>query len=147
MTASNVQAYYYAESDLAALVSMLNQQAILARGKPEGLLPVIWPDLVGRDKEVFDDIALRRIIANVHAEALSTNIDGWVDDVVALSRPWGFDLSEIAVPVKLWAGLDDVFSPVSHTLWLSKRIPGADAEIAAQVADFGAVSNLPRILN
>jgi len=108
---------------------------------------VLWPDLAGYDKDVIGDIALRRIIAEVHTDALSENIDGWVDDVVALSQPWGFDLSQIAVPVKLWAGHDDVFSPAGHTNWLGKRIPYAVVEIAPRAAHFGAVSNLPRILN
>jgi len=147
MTESNARAYHNAENDLAALVKMLNEQAMLARGNSEGLLPVLWPDLVGHDKEIFGDIALRRIITKVHADALSKNIDGWVDDVVALSSKWGFDPSEITVPVKLWAGRDDVFSPVSHTYWLGKRIPGADVEIADDTAHFGTVSSLVRILN
>jgi pimeloyl-ACP methyl ester carboxylesterase len=147
MTESNVRAYQNAENDLAALINMLNEQAVLARGNSEGLLPVLWPDLAGYDKEVIGDIALRRIIAEVHADALSKNIDGWVDDVVALSQPWGFDLSQIAAPVKLWAGHDDVFSPASHTRWLGKRIPYSDVEIAPKAAHFGAVSNLPRILS
>jgi pimeloyl-ACP methyl ester carboxylesterase len=147
MTESNALAYRNAEKDLAALVKMLNEQATLARGNSEGLLPVLWPDLAGYDKEIFGDIALRRIIVKIHAEALSKNIDGWVDDVVALSQDWGFNPSTIAVPVKLWAGGDDAFSPVSHTDWLGKRIPYADVEIAPEAAHFGAVSNLPRILN
>jgi len=147
MTESNIRAYHNAENDLAALISMLNEQAELARDNSEGLLPVLWPDLVGHDKEVFGDIALRRIIAEVHAEALSKNIDGWVDDVVALGRDWGFDASEITAPVMLWAGRDDVFSPVSHTYWLQQRIPQAEVDIALEAAHFGAVSNLPRILS
>ena len=146
MTESNVRAYRYAEGDLAALVSMLNEQAMLVRGNSEGLLPMLWPDLVGHDKEVFGNIALRRIIAEVHAEALSKNVDGWVDDD-ALSRDWGFDPSEITVHVMPWAGYDDVFSPVSHTYWLEKRIPRAHIDIEREAAHFGAVSNLPRILS
>lgn len=151
MTDSNVRAYRNArnaEADLGPLVNMLNEQAqhVRGNGNSEGLLKFLWPELNGHDKEVIGDIALRRIIARVHTQALSETIDGWVDDVIALSRPWGFELSDISVPVKLWSGGDDAFSPTGHTKWLAKRIPTSKLEIDPGAAHFGAVEILPRIL-
>lgn len=63
-----------------------------------------------------------------------------------LRRPWGFDPSDIAVPVKLWSGTDDVFSPTAHTEWLAKKIYGADVQIDLGKAHFGTVEILPEIL-
>lgn len=146
MADSNVRAYRDAESDLGTLIATLNEQATRVRNNSESLLKSLWPELVGDDKEVIGDIALRQIIAQVHAEALRDSVDGWIDDVIALSRPWGFDPAAIAVPVKLWSGSDDVFSPVSHTYWLAKRIEGAELEIQKGKAHFGAVEILPKIL-
>lgn len=151
MTDSNVQAYRNArnaEEDLGPLVNMLNEQAqqVRGNGNSEGLLKFLWPELNGHDKEVIGDIALRRIIAKVHTQALSVTIDGWVDDVIALSRPWGFELSDISVPVLLWSGGDDAFSPTGHTKWLAKRILDAKLEIDPGAAHFGAVEILPKIL-
>ena len=146
MAASNVRAYRDAEADLGALIATLNEQAKHVRNNSEGLLKLLWPELVDHDKEVIGDIALRRIIAQVHAEALRDTVDGWIDDVIALSRPWDFKLSDITAPVKLWSGSDDVFSPASHTRWLAKRITRADLEIEPGAAHFGAVEILPKIL-
>jgi pimeloyl-ACP methyl ester carboxylesterase len=146
MADSNVRAYRNAEADLGALITALNHQAGQVRSGSEGLLKLLWPELVGDDKEVIGDIAIRRIIARVHAEALRDNTDGWIDDVVALSRPWKFELSDIIAPVKLWAGSDDVFSPASHTYWLADRIETATVEIERGKAHFSAVEVLPRIL-
>jgi len=148
MADSNVRAYRNAEANLGVLIATLNEQAGQVRNNSEGLLKVLWPELVGHDKEVIGDIALRQIIAKIHAEALSNSVDGWIDDVIALSRPWGFKLSEIAVPVKLWGGRDDVFSPASHTKWLAEQINRHDLEIEIEQgkAHFGAVEILPRIL-
>ena len=100
MADSNVRAYRDAESDLGTLIATLNEQATRVRNNSESLLKSLWPELVGDDKEVIGDIALRQIIAQVHAEALRDSVDGWIDDVIALSRPWGFDPAAIAVPVK-----------------------------------------------
>jgi pimeloyl-ACP methyl ester carboxylesterase len=146
MADSNVRAYHHAEADLGALIATLNEQAGRVRHNSEGLLKLLWPELDGHDKEVIGDIALRRIIAQVHAEALSKTADGWIDDVVALSRPWDFKLSDIKAPVKLWSGSDDVFSPASHTEWLAKRIEKAELELELGKAHFGSVEKLPKIL-
>jgi pimeloyl-ACP methyl ester carboxylesterase len=148
MTESNVRAYGYANTgQYDALRNMLEQQAERVSKSSEGLLSALWPEMGNYDKEVFDDIAIRRIIADIHVEALSNNcIDGWMDDVIALGHQWGFDPAKITVPVKLWGGQYDVFSPVGHTYWLAERINGAEVEIEYGKAHFGAVKVLPRIL-
>jgi pimeloyl-ACP methyl ester carboxylesterase len=147
MTPSNVKAYRLAQEDPLALRTMLKEQAERVSSASEGLLTQLRPEMDEHDKEVIGDIALRRIIASNHVEALSNNcIDGWVDDVLALSRPWGFKPDKITVPVKLWGGRDDVFSPVTHTFWLAEQISGAAVEIADGKAHFSAVEILPRIL-
>jgi pimeloyl-ACP methyl ester carboxylesterase len=147
MTPSNVKAYRLAQEDPLALRTMLKEQAERVSSASEGLLSQLRPEMDEHDKEVIGDIGLRRIIANNHIEALSNNtVDGWVDDLLAMSRPWGFDPAKITVPVKLWGAEDDVFSPVSHTYWLAEQISGAAVEIGDGQAHFGAVEILPRIL-
>ena len=146
MTESNQRAYHDVAHNLAELIATLNQHAGQVRNNSQGLLNALWPELVGSDKEVIGDIALRRIIAQTHAEALRESTEGWVDDVVALGRRWGFSLSDITVPVLLWHGGDYVFSPVSHTKWLAKRIKTAEVELRPDFAHFGAVEILPEIL-
>lgn len=149
MTESNVRAYDLANRDSSDdLEAMLREQAERVGKGSEGLLRTLGPEMCADDRDVIDDIALRQIIANVHVEALSNNcIDGWVDDVIALGGKWGFEPESITVPVKLWGGQDDVFSPPSHTDWLAKRIVGADLEIGDGKAHFVTVKILPAILS
>lgn len=146
MAESNVRRYTEAESNLGALTSALNQLASQVRNNSQDLLNSLWPELVGSDKQVIGDIALRRIIAQTHADALRESADGWIDDVIALSRPWGFSLSEIMVPVLLWHGGEDVFSPASHTQWLAKQISTSVLDLRPGIAHFAAVEILPEIL-
>lgn len=148
MTKSNVEAYGYAKANPDALRAMLEKQAERVSIASEGLLSVLWPEMGDHDKQVVDDIGIREKIVKVHVEALSNNcVDGWVDDVIALRQRWGFDPAKISVPVKLWGGQDDVFSPVGHTYWLAQQIDGAEVEIEDGKAHFGAVKILPRILS
>jgi pimeloyl-ACP methyl ester carboxylesterase len=52
-------------------------------------------------------------------------IDGWIDDCLAFTRPWGFDPSFITVPVSIWYGVHDVLVSRAHAEYLVATIPGA----------------------
>jgi pimeloyl-ACP methyl ester carboxylesterase len=62
-------------------------------------------------------------------QALSVGVDGWLDDDLAFTRPWGFELADIAVPTYLWQGSDDLMVPFAHGQWLAERIPGVVAHL------------------
>ena len=62
--------------------------------------------------------------------ALRDGFDGWVDDDLAFTRPWGFELGSISVPVTIWQGELDRLVPWSHGEWLAARIPGAEFRLA-----------------
>jgi pimeloyl-ACP methyl ester carboxylesterase len=57
--------------------------------------------------------------------AYTGGVDGWIDDTIAFTRPWGFDLTQISAPVSIWYGPDDALCPRAHTRWLLSHIPGA----------------------
>lgn len=146
MAGSSILTYRDAEADPEALIATLNDRASQVRNNPESLLKLLWPELASHDKEIIGDLAFRRLLAKADSEALHDSADGWADDIVALRRPWGFDPSDIKAPVKLWSGIDDVFSPVTHTRWLEKRIPAAETEVNPDMAHFGSINIMPRIL-
>jgi pimeloyl-ACP methyl ester carboxylesterase len=60
-------------------------------------------------------------------EAVSRGIEGWVDDDLAFTRPWGFELAAITTPVALWQGSEDLMVPLAHGRWLAAAIPVARA--------------------
>jgi len=79
-------------------------------------------------------------------DGLAPGDQGWWDDGVAQLGPWGFDLTSIQIPVKVWHGRHDRFVPVQHGEWLCDHVPGAsavlsdeDGHLTLQVAKIGDV--------
>jgi pimeloyl-ACP methyl ester carboxylesterase len=87
------------------------------------------------------------MLLRTYHEALRTSPYGWIDDAIALTSPWGFDPAHIGVPVLLWHGAKDVFSPASHFSWLAARIPRATAVLDAEGAHFASLRALPDVLD
>ncbi len=52
-------------------------------------------------------------------------VDGWIDDCIALTRPWGFELSAITIPTSVWYGSTDVLASREHHEYLHAAIPAA----------------------
>ena len=66
------------------------------------------------------------VLAAAIRSGIAVSFDGWVDDDVAFTKPWGFELSAITKPVKIWQGDKDFMVPHAHSRWLAKHIPTAE---------------------
>lgn len=79
----------------------------------------------------------RAILTDEFADDLATNIrlgvgkqvDGWVDDDLAFTRPWGFELTAVSVPTFVWQGTEDLMVPFAHGRWLADHLPGATVHL------------------
>jgi pimeloyl-ACP methyl ester carboxylesterase len=150
MSSSNTEEYT-AASDPAAINTVaidLIERARHIRNDPEFLLRFLHPELTEPDRRVVEDVGIRQLLTDTYAEAFRCGAIGWIDDVLAFRKPWGFHLGEIRIPTLLWHGQDDVFSPATHTRWLASQIPTEyrTVELQPGAAHFHAVEMLPRVL-
>ncbi len=151
MTDSNSTEFGQAEVDPEAVTATLEERARQIKDDPESLLKALEPKLTRQDHRVVDEVAIKRLLTETYAEAFRQGAHGWIDDTLALRSPWGFDLAKIRVPVLIWHGQDDVFSPVSHARWLADHIRADRVDARVEVvlkhdaAHFDAVEILPDI--
>jgi pimeloyl-ACP methyl ester carboxylesterase len=76
------------------------------------------------DKQaMLNNAELGQSIVDGFQEALKHGVDGWCDDDLEFTKPWGFELAEIKVPVFLYQGSEDLMVPYSHGQWLAEHLP------------------------
>jgi pimeloyl-ACP methyl ester carboxylesterase len=68
------------------------------------------------------------MVSSFH-EAMRAGVEGWLEDDLAFSQAWGFDLAEISVPVMIWQGSADLMVPFGHGQWLAAHMPDASAHL------------------
>lgn len=86
---------------------------------------LIAPDLTETDRAVTDHIVFRRLLSQSYLEGIRNGEYGMADDAIAFAQPWGFDVRQIQVPVAIWSGTEDRFTPYAHAVALAQGIPGA----------------------
>jgi pimeloyl-ACP methyl ester carboxylesterase len=146
MAQSNVMEYRAASNGYDGIAAHTKAVADAVRADPASLITRLQAELPDPDRRVMADRGIRSKLIETYAEAMRTSDYGWIDDTLAFSSPWGFDPAAVTIPVLVWHGANDVFSPVSHARWLADRIPSATVVVQAGAAHFGALDVLPDIL-
>jgi pimeloyl-ACP methyl ester carboxylesterase len=147
MADSNVNEYQLGALDEDdAVVADLTRRAEEMHQNPESLLHALEKEMADADRRIASDVGIRRHLIETYREAIKNGPYGWIDDVLAFRSPWGFDLGKITIPVRLWHGDQDVFSPLAHSRWMADKIPSAHIEVEPGAAHFGAMEMLPKVL-
>jgi pimeloyl-ACP methyl ester carboxylesterase len=119
------------EGEEAHLAVLERDRAQLLAASPEQLVEVLKTLLGPADLKVLTGRIAAFLLESARA-GIEQGLDGWFDDDVAFTRPWGFDLASIRVPVLHWQGEQDKFVPLGHGVWLSKHIPGVESHLSPE---------------
>ncbi|MHA6801954.1 alpha/beta fold hydrolase [Salinifilum ghardaiensis] len=80
------------------------------------------------DQQAWERLDVTTLLSS--ARGAFTQGSRWVaQELVVLSRPWGFSLSGIEAPVEVWHGTQDTAVPLSAARALAARIPGCTTRI------------------
>jgi pimeloyl-ACP methyl ester carboxylesterase len=95
-----------------------------------GAISSLLPDV---DKQaLLDNDEIGQHLVDTIREGLKTTADGWIDDDLSLTQQWGFELSEIKVPVIIYQGTEDQMVPYAHGEWLAKHLPQENIRVHLQ---------------
>jgi pimeloyl-ACP methyl ester carboxylesterase len=94
-------------------------------------------DLSEADRAQLSRPEVMEIISEATPEQAANGVGGWVDDDLAFLKPWGFEVSAVAVPVLIRYGLTDVLVPPAHGEWLAANVPGCIVEIETSAGHLG----------
>jgi pimeloyl-ACP methyl ester carboxylesterase len=119
------------ESEEAHLTVLEREREEILATSPEELVDVLETLLGPADRDVLTGRIATYLLESIR-EAVQGTLDGWFDDGVAFTQPWGFDLGSIRVPVLHWQGKQDKFVPFGHGVWLSQHIPGAESRLSPE---------------
>jgi pimeloyl-ACP methyl ester carboxylesterase len=126
MNDGNVREFRAAVEGEAALRVMLEpERALMVERLSTGR-----SDFLGDDYDVPEadqvEMAKHQRAAAAHLlTAVAHGIDGWVDDDLAMVKPWGFDVAACRVPIVLAYGRQDMLVPAAHGDWLAEHVPDA----------------------
>jgi pimeloyl-ACP methyl ester carboxylesterase len=76
-------------------------------------------------------------ITNHFNYGLAPGVDGWVDDMLAFVRPWGFEVSSIKVPTAVKYGRTDNLVPPGHGDWLAAHVPNPLVWVSDEAGHLG----------
>ncbi|HEX8344459.1 MAG TPA: alpha/beta hydrolase [Actinoplanes sp.] len=135
------------DGDVSTVVERIRVRAERIQRDPQALVSDLCEVMRSSDRRIVKDVGIGPLLTKTYAEALRDGPYGWIDDALAFRSNWGFEPSEIRVPVCFWHGEDDNFSPVAHTRWLADRVPHSQIQLQSGTAHFGALEILPKMLD
>jgi pimeloyl-ACP methyl ester carboxylesterase len=141
MREDNVAEFAAAREGSSALRELLEPTAVAMAGLDRGvLLQQLDGFLDPCDAEVAQNGFGETLVDSIRL-GLREGVDGWVDDDLALVRPWGFELSEISCPVGVWHGAQDCMVPPAHGRWLADTLVADRVEILPADGHLAVLAN------
>lgn len=147
MNEGNVREFGAAVEGEAALRALLEpERALLIERLDSGRSDFMSDDYQMSEADRIEMAKHQRAEAAHMLTAVAPGLDGWVDDDLAMVRPWGFDVASCSVPVVLSYGRQDQFVPPTHGDWLTAHIPGAVAWVDDGTGHMGNDAKVERDL-
>jgi pimeloyl-ACP methyl ester carboxylesterase len=104
---------------------LLAAQLGVARRWPDKVIGLMERQLPPADVDVISRPEIRSLFVEDARRSSRTAARAMRQDFELFASPWGFELSDIDVPVHLWQGDADVNVPPAHAVLQHQAIPGS----------------------
>lgn len=106
------------------------------RKDPDAGIDTVGDRFAAVDKSVLQRPEVRAVFRQDFSAAVQHGTKGYVRDARIFSKPWGFDLDEISVPVDLWHGELDTNVPMPMARYMAEEIPVCTPHIYSDEGHF-----------
>jgi pimeloyl-ACP methyl ester carboxylesterase len=103
-------------------------------------------EMCAADQQILGDSVIRQRMIDNSTELYRQGGRGMYDEALVLARPWGFEVSELTVPVYLWHGERDETVPLGMAEYLARAIPTATVNIDSDEGHHLLYRRWPEIL-
>ncbi len=105
----------------------------------ESLLDLYLRACPEHDREVMSRPEMRAMfLDDIHTAAAHGGLRAVPNDILLFTRPWGFSLRDVRVPVHFWQGDADQLVPFSHGTHQAALVPGAGFSLREDEGHLGA---------
>jgi pimeloyl-ACP methyl ester carboxylesterase len=129
MTQSNIDEFSAALSGPEAIAAYLAPSIEALKTAPEQVLDQLAAELPAPDRETMARPEVRELLVASWQEATRQGDAGWLDDDLAFTRPWGFELAAVRTEVRLWHGALDALAPQAHGRRVADALPNGSLEL------------------
>lgn len=140
MDPENIKEFEWAEAGedtLTPELEKVNAEAMeRVKNDPSSVLGDF--ELSASDRAELQRPERMQVIRESWAEHSVRGVGGWVDDDLAHTHPWGFDVDEITIPVLIRYGATDVLVPPAHGEWLASHVPGCVVKVDDDAGHLGS---------
>ena len=98
------------------------------------------------DQELLARPEVRQMFLASYREATRQGIDAFAHELKLVSRPWGFQLQDIRVPVTIWQGDADNSTPIGMARAMAEAIPHASLRILPGEGHLIFLTHWPEII-
>jgi pimeloyl-ACP methyl ester carboxylesterase len=98
------------------------------------------------DPTVFDAPNMRELFQTMWDEATAVSTEGYVDDWILGTLPWGFDLADVQAPSFVWFGAQDALVPRSDAEALTGALRHSTPFGCPDCRHYVPVAHWPQIL-
>jgi pimeloyl-ACP methyl ester carboxylesterase len=146
MMPSNVVITSVVRRSERAVVPLTAFMTEFARRRPETLLKSFVKQLPAADAAILERPEFREAFIDDSRRASSTTAKAIAQDMALFARPWGFELSDIGVPVDFWHGDADRNVPIAHARRQASEVKQSSLHEFPGEGHFMALDHLEEIL-
>jgi pimeloyl-ACP methyl ester carboxylesterase len=99
------------------------------------------------DREVLREPNFKAMFIQDLSAALDHGLRAPIFDLYLFSRPWGFSLRDIEVPIRFWHGDADKIVPLSHGIHQSSLVPNGSLVVVPRGGHFSGFETVPVVLD